>query len=134
MEMLLTLIIVWVILKVNTKATDNHQSFIKELAIATRLRYSKEYEKLRTPEESEKVLTEHLRLISTSRAVMDAFHYQQFKAGICDAIHNSDKRLKAELCFIHDLMLEEYHKLVPDTRKEFKVGVNEFYNILRTHL
>lgn len=134
MEILLTLLITWLILNVNMSASTSHHDFIKQLAVATAERYSSEYSKLRTHEESIGELQKHLDLINPTMGVMDPFDYSQFKAGVCKAIHASDKSLRAELCFIHDLMLEEYHRLVPNKASEHEVGINEFYNLLRGNL
>lgn len=131
--MLLALLIIN--LNINDNSTDNvTDMFFKELVSATRARYATEYIKLRSVEESERVFLEHLRLIAPVQGMMNPFNSREFKSGILTAIYQSDKSLGAELCFIHDLMIEEYHKLVPSTKLNYQVGINEFYNNIRTHL
>lgn len=133
MEILLTLMVVLLIINRNIK-TCNHHEFIKQLALATSNRYSVEYSKLRSHDESIEELNLHLHLINPCHGFMNPFNYDQFKAGICHAINTSDKSLQAELCFIHDLMLEEYKQLSPIGSSDYKVGINEFYELLREHL
>lgn len=135
MELIITLLLVWVILQINKSVNPNPATdFIKNLAKATQARYAFEYAKLRSPEQSHAVLQDVLHSIAPSNGIMNPFHYQDFKSGVLKAIHNSDKSLKAELCFIHDLMIEEYHKLLPSKKVNYEVGINEFYNLFRTHL
>ena len=133
MEILLTLLVVLLIINSNI-TTNNHHKFIKQLALATSQRYSVEYSKLRSHDESIEELNLHLHLINPCHGFMNPFNYDQFKAGICHAINTSDKSLQAELCFIHDLMLEEYKQLSPIGSRDYKVGINEFYELLREHL
>lgn len=133
MEILLTLLVVLLIFNSNI-TTNNHHKFIKQLALATSNRYSVEYSKLRSHDESIEELNLHLHLINPCHGFMNPFNYDQFKAGICHAINTSDKSLQAELCFIHDLMLEEYKQLSPIGSSDYKVGINEFYELLREHL
>lgn len=133
LTMLLALFIIN--LNVDDNSTDNvTDMFFKELVSTTRAKYVIEYIKLRSVEESERVFLEHLRLIGPAQGVMNPFNYREFKSGILTAIYQSDKSLRAELCFIHDLMIEEHHKLVPSTKLNYQVGINEFYNNIRAHL
>ena len=133
MEILLTLLVVLLIINSNI-TTNNHHKFIKQLALATSQRYSVEYSKLRTHEESIEALNFYIHLMKPCCGSMNPFNYDQFKKGICQAISISDKSLRAELCFIHDLMLEEYKQLSPIGSRDYKVGINEFYELLREHL
>lgn len=130
---LLTVLLVVLILKLNIPVVIVG-TFVKELAIATQERYVSEYSKIRCIDESKAVFIAYMELISPCNGLMDPFNYRDFKSSICKAIYSTDKKHRAELCFIHDLMMEEYHKLIPNSKYEYKVGINEFYNLFRTHL
>lgn len=114
--------------------TDNAEGFVERLAKATRQRYAAEYRLLRSTEISNEVFLQHMHLISPCTGLMNTFNYHEFKAAILKAIENSDKIYRAELCFIHDLMIEEYHKLIPSKKTNYELGINEFYNLFRTSL
>lgn len=114
--------------------TNNAKSFVERLAKATRQRYATEYLGLRPANVSDEVFLQHMHLISPCTGLMNTFNYHEFKAAIIKAIENSDKVYRAELCFIHDLMIEEYHKLMPSKKTKYELGINEFYNLFRTSL
>lgn len=130
---LVTVLLVVLILKLNMPVVSTG-TFVKELAIATQDRYVSEYSKVRCTNESKAVLIEYMGLISPCNGFVNPFNYREFKNSICKAIYNTDKQYRPELCFIHDLMMEEYHKLIPSTEDEYIMGINEFYNLFRTHL
>lgn len=132
---ILTILLALVILKLNQPMmTDNAKSFVECLAKATQQRYATEYLQLRSVEISNEVFLQHMHLISPCTGLMNTFNYLEFKAAILKAIENSDKVYRAELCFIHDLMIEEYHKLIPKKKTNYELGINEFYNLFRTSL
>ena len=77
MEILLTLVVVLLIINRNIK-TCNHHEFIKQLALATSNRYSVEYSKLRSHDESIEELNLHLHLINPCHGFMNPFNYEVF--------------------------------------------------------
>lgn len=133
MMILLTIALAVLILKLNQPMVVNTDNFVEQLAKATKERYALEYAKERPVVESDEVFYQHIHLISPCSGLMNAYNYREFKTSVIKAIQNSNRLYRAELCFIHDLMLEEYHKLVPE-KKQHMVGINEFYNLFKTYL